>query len=90
MLHSAVVVYEASQPGTTSAPAALQYVIAAVLIAAGLLNIVKPDVGWRMSKWQFRNQEAMQPSPAALTYARVLGVVAVIAGLALTVFRAFQ
>lgn len=39
-------VYEASQPGRPL-PTALQYVVAAILIGAGLLNIAKPDVGWR-------------------------------------------
>ncbi len=64
----------------------VDFIAAALFLAAGLLNLVKPDVGWRMSRWQYRNQQALQPSAAGLVVARVSGAVAVVVGVVLIVF----
>ena len=42
-------------------------------------------LGWRLSKWQYRNQEALQPSPAGLVATRVGGGVAVVVSVVLVV-----
>lgn len=63
----------------------VRWVVAVIFLVVGLLNLVKPDVGWRMSRWQYRNSQALQPSAAGLVMARVRGAVAVVIGVVLIV-----
>jgi hypothetical protein len=57
----------------------LGLVIAAVIGLGALFQAIRPDVlvqmNNRMSQWQFRNRPTLAPSRAALTYARVIGIV---------------
>ncbi|MHA3703477.1 DUF6199 family natural product biosynthesis protein [Jatrophihabitans sp. YIM 134969] len=60
-------------------------VVGALWIVLGGLQAAKPDVGWRMRRWQYRNPAAVQPSDRAVKVTRVAGSVAVVAGIALVV-----
>ncbi len=60
-------------------------VIAVVVIAGGILQAVRPDVGWKMSRWQFKNKDALEPSNAGLTAARVVGAVVAVVGIVILV-----
>jgi uncharacterized membrane protein YidH (DUF202 family) len=59
-----------------------------VLVAIGLFHSIKPDLGWRMSRWQYRNRRALEPSAAALVVTRVIGVIAVVVGVVLIIVAA--
>ena len=58
------------------------------LVVIGGLQAGKPDLGWRMSRWQFRNPEANAPSEAALTFTRVVGALAAVAGVVVVILAA--
>ena len=85
VLGTAAAVLAAAGPSTghgSRSPVA--FAIAAIIFAgAGLLNVLKPDVGWRLSKWQYRNQEALRPSRSGLVAARVSGGIAVVVAIVL-------
>ncbi len=72
----------------TPRPHVVSFIGAAIFILFGLLNVVKPDVSWRLSKWQYRNPDALQPSARGLVMARITGAVAVIIGVVFVVVAA--
>ena len=58
------------------------------LIVIGGLHALKPDLTWRMSRWQYRDKNAMQPSNAALIGLRITGTLAAVAGVVLLIIGA--
>jgi hypothetical protein len=46
----------------------------------GGINLLNPQLAWRMRRWKYRNPDAMAPSDAALGLSRVSGGVFVIIG----------
>ncbi len=75
-----------SNGGSHSAVGFLIVGIAFVVI--GGLQVFKPDLSYRLSRWQYKNKDALQPSNAALIAARVAGAVAVVVGIVLFVIAA--
>ena len=62
------------------------FILVGVLaLLIGLLHAAKPDATWRMSRWQYKNKAAMEPSAAGLTGIRIGGFVAVVFGIVLIV-----
>jgi hypothetical protein len=51
-----------------------------VLMAIGLLHVARPELSWQMSRWQYRNRQALEPSAAGLMAIRIGGGIAAIAG----------
>lgn len=60
-------------------------IVGALWIVFGGVQAVRPDLSWRMRRWQYRNPEAVQPSARGLQVARIIGAVAVVAGIALVI-----
>jgi len=60
--------------------------IAFILI--GGLNLAKPDLSYRMNRWQYKNKEAWEPSNAALVLVRIGGALAVVIGIVLVIVGA--
>jgi hypothetical protein len=58
---------------------------AAIAIVIGGTNLTRPQLAWRMRRWQYKNPEAVAPSNAALTLARVVGGIFVIIGIVVLV-----
>lgn len=75
----------ASNNGTSSGGKTLFVVIAVVIILIGLLQVAKPDLSWRMARWQYKNKSALQPSSAGLMAARIGGAVAAAVGVVILV-----
>lgn len=63
----------------TSPTGSIIFGIALVLI--GTLHAVKPDLTWRMSRWQYRNRGALEPSGAGLVAIRIGGAIALVVGI---------
>jgi uncharacterized membrane protein YidH (DUF202 family) len=61
------------------------WVFGIVLIAIGSLHAVNPAISWRMSRWQYRDKQALEPSAAGLLAIRVSGVISVAIGVALLI-----
>ena len=60
-------------------------VLGGFIILVGLAMVAKPDLGWKMRRWQYRNPEAWEPSDAGLAMARLGGVITIISGIVLMV-----
>lgn len=75
-----------SNGGSHSATGLL--VVGIAFIVIGGLQLLKPDLSYRLSRWQYKNKNALQPSNAALLVARVAGGIAVIVGIVLIVVAA--
>ena len=60
-------------------------VVGVFALLLGLLHAAKPDATWRMSRWQYKNKAAMEPSAAGLTAVRIGGFIAVVFGIVLIV-----
>lgn len=56
-----------------------------VFVLISLLNVLKPDLSFRMNRWQYKNKEAWEPSNGALIAARVSGCIGVVVGIVLIV-----
>ena len=63
-------------------------IVGIFFVLVGLLNVVKPDLSYRMNRWQYKNKQAWEPSNAALVAARVGGCVAVVIGIVVVVIGA--
>ena len=63
-------------------------VIAAVILVFALTMAVNPRLQWKMSRWQFRNQQALEPSTAGLVMTRVISVVVAIVAVVFIVIGA--
>ena len=72
--------------GHGHASGVFQIIFGIVFGLIGLLHAINPRLFWRMSRWQFKNPEANEPSAAAFTLQRVLGVVFFGIGIALVVW----
>lgn len=57
--------------------------IGALWIVIGGVQVARPDLSWRMRRWQYRNPDAVQPSVRALQVTRVVSAVAVVVGVVL-------
>lgn len=56
----------------------MNVLIGLVLIVVGVINLISPETGWYLSHgWRYKDAE---PSDAALTFARIGGVVGIVAG----------
>ena len=65
------------------------FIIFGIIFALiGLLNAVKPDLSYRMNRWQYKNKQAWEPSNGALVLARIGGCIAVVVGIVLVVVGA--
>jgi hypothetical protein len=70
---------------TAQTPAWFLFVWAAFALVLGSVNLTRPELTWRMRRWQFKNPEAVAPSNVALTFARVIGGVFVVFGVVVLV-----
>lgn len=75
-----------SSGGSHSAIGFLVVGIAFVLI--GGLQVIKPDLNYRLTRWQYKNKQALEPSRAALIAARATGALIVVVGIVLLVLAA--
>lgn len=78
-------------PGTSgggSHSAVGMFAVGIFFILVGGVQVLKPDLTYRMNRWQYKNKEAFQPSNAGLIVARVAGAVAVVIGIVLVVVAA--
>ncbi|UIJ34319.1 DUF6199 family natural product biosynthesis protein [Allobranchiibius sp. GilTou73] len=55
------------------------------LFLIGGINSLKPDWGYRMRRWQFKNKQAFEPSAAGLRVTRIIGTVMSLIGLVLII-----
>ena len=53
-------------------------VISAVILVFALTTAINPRLQWKMSRWQFKNRQALEPSAAGLVMARVISVIVAI------------
>ena len=56
----------------------MAYVVVIMLI--GLITLIWPRVWWKLTRWQYRHPEAVEPSALAFTVGRVAGGVLVLLG----------
>lgn len=49
------------------------WLVAAVILVAGVVTLVKPDLVWRMNRWQYKDKNALEPSRAGLIAQRASG-----------------
>ena len=59
--------------------------VALFLIAVGIAEAVAPEAMWRLSKWQYRDPDAVAPSDAAFALWRVGGVLTIAFGIGILV-----
>lgn len=89
MWHALAMVTPANSGGGKGGSSPLGFVvIGIVFILFGSLNLFKPDLAYRMRRWQYKNKEAWEPSNSALAVTRFFGGVAVIAGIVFLVIAA--
>lgn len=55
------------------------------MILVGGSHVIKPNWSYRMSRWQYKNKAALEPSHAALVAARCAGLVGVAVGAVMVV-----
>jgi hypothetical protein len=55
------------------------------VLVVGLLHVVFPAIGRGMRRWQYRNPDAVGPSPLFLAVSRIVGVVLAVAGVVIIV-----
>ncbi|MGI8761902.1 MAG: DUF6199 family natural product biosynthesis protein [Jatrophihabitantaceae bacterium] len=83
-------VHQLSAPATASSGGShspiARLVIGVLFVVVGVAQAAKPDLAWRMSRWQFKNRDALQPSNAGLVVARVAGTIVTVVGVVLIVF----
>jgi hypothetical protein len=70
----------ASSHGSSSGSAVIMIVWGLFAMTIGGLHAVNPELSWRLSKWKYRNPEAMHPSDTAMTVTRISGAVFVVVG----------
>jgi hypothetical protein len=61
------------------------FLIGAVFLIIGLVNLLNPGLQYRMRSWQFKNKEAQEPSDLALKVGRAFGALFAIIGVVLVV-----
>lgn len=61
------------------------YLVVGLIILIALAQIARPDLAWRMNRWQYKNKQALEPSAAGLLAARLTGVAVVIVGIVMIV-----
>jgi hypothetical protein len=49
-----------------------------LILALGVSMILRPQWGWEMSRWAYRNPEAVAPSNAYFAYLRAIGAALVV------------
>ena len=52
-----------------------------LVVAIGVLNVVRPGLGLRTQRWQWRSSGHMEPSAAYIVMARLADVVMILGGL---------
>ena len=60
-------------------------VVGALWIVVGSIQVARPDLSWKMRRWQYRNPSAVQPSARALQVTRGFSATAVVVGIVLIV-----
>ncbi|TDP98090.1 DUF6199 family natural product biosynthesis protein [Labedaea rhizosphaerae] len=69
-------------PGDGSSPNhSADFIIGAAALVGGVANMIRPDLAYKLSKWQFRNPEAVAPSDKALLLTRIGGCFAAVVGI---------
>jgi hypothetical protein len=58
----------------TPRPRVVSFIGAAIFVLFGLLNVVKPDVSWRLSKWQYHNPALCSQARAASSWPESQGL----------------
>ncbi|MEV2273295.1 hypothetical protein [Nonomuraea africana] len=63
------------------------YIVLLLILLIVLLPFaINPRLGWQLSRWQYANPEANEPSEASFTYTRVVVIITLIGGLAVCVW----
>lgn len=75
-LLSAPVVAHAS--GGSSGPPWILWIVAPLFVVIGALLAVKPELQWKLNRWQYKNPDALAPSAKGLLATRVTGVAMVV------------
>jgi hypothetical protein len=63
-------------------------VVGVIWTVIGAVNVASPSFWYRMSRWQYRNPDAMAPSARALLVTRFVGAASVVGGIVLIVVGA--
>lgn len=61
-----------------------------IFVIIGGAQAVRRRLSWRMSKWQYKNSDALRPSSARLIAVRVGGVIAAVIGLVLIIMGIYH
>lgn len=70
----------------THGPVWLFFVFAVVFMIFGIAMIINPKLQWQMSRWQFKNPQATEPSAQGLVAIRVFAIFFTLIAIALLIF----
>lgn len=88
MLHVVTALASTHSSGKGSKSPVGFIIVGILFILIGGMNLLKPDLSYRMNRWQYKNKQAWEPSSSALVVARIGGAIAVIVGIVLLVVAA--
>ncbi|MDQ2839162.1 MAG: hypothetical protein M3Y77_11870 [Actinomycetota bacterium] len=70
-MHNLLAIASTNGAGKTHGPVWLFYVFAVIFLIFGIALIINPKLQWKMSRWQFKNPAASEPSAKGLVMIRV-------------------